>query len=134
MQLYTKILIGLALGVAAGLATKLPGLAGLAPVFQRLEPVGTVFIRLITMIVIPLVVASLLLGVAALGDLRRLGRLGGKTMAYYLVTTALAVTLGLVVSNVVRPGARIAPETRDRLSAQFQAEAAELLGTKEKAN
>lgn len=133
MPLYTKILIGLATGVAAGLATKLPGLDWLTPVFQRLEPVGTVFIRLITMIVIPLVVASLMLGIAALGDLRHLGRLGGKTMAYYLVTTALAVTLGLVISNVARPGARIAPETRDRLAAQFQTEAADRMAIAESA-
>ncbi len=133
MQLYTKILLGLVLGALAGLLPKLPALRWLEPVLVGLEPVGTVFIRLITMIVIPLVVASLLLGVAALGDLRRLGRLGGKTISYYLVTTALAVTVGLVVSNVVRPGARIAPETRERLAAKFEAEAASRMALVDKA-
>jgi proton glutamate symport protein len=61
-------------------------------VLQRLEPIGTVFIRLIMMIVVPLVVASLILGTASLGDIGKLGRLGGKTVAFYLCTTAVAVT------------------------------------------
>lgn len=133
MQLYTKILLGLVLGALAGLLPRLPALGWLGPVLVRLEPVGTVFIRLITMIVIPLVVASLLLGVVALGDLRKLGRLGAKTLGYYLTTTALAVVMGLLISNVVRPGARIAPETREHLAAQFQAEAAGRVALMEKA-
>ena len=123
MQLYTKILLGLGLGILAGLAAKVGGMGWLAAALTFIEPVGTLFIRLITMIVIPLVVASLLVGTASLGDIGKLGRLGGKTIGYYLATTALAVTMGLVVANLVRPGARIDPATRDRLSAQLQDEA-----------
>ena len=63
--------------------------------------------------------ASLLLGTASLGDLRKLGRIGGKTVTYYLATTAIAVTIGIILSNVVRPGARIDPTTRDSLAAAF---------------
>jgi Na+/H+-dicarboxylate symporter len=122
MQLSTRILIGLVAGAATGLVAKLAGLAWLEQALAFTEPLGTAFIRLITMIVIPLVVASLLVGTASLGDLRKLGRLGGKTMGYYLFTTAVAVTIGIAVSNVVRPGGRIDPATRDRLAAQAQLE------------
>lgn len=126
MQLHTKILIGLVLGVAVGLIANLLALEWLQALLAGLEPVGTGFIRLITMVVIPLVVASLLVGTASLGDLRKLGRIGGKTVGYYMMTTAVAVTLGLVVSNVIRPGSRIDPATRDQLAqgSTEQAEAA----------
>ena len=131
MQLYTKILLGLACGILAGLAAKLRGIGWLADALIFIEPVGTLFIRLITMIVIPLVVASLLAGTASLADIRKLGRLGGKTIAYYLCTTALAVTMGLVVSGLIEPGARIDPATRDRLAGQLEGDAAARLATAE---
>jgi proton glutamate symport protein len=124
VQLYTKILIGLIAGVATGMAANLFGLDWLQQGLQRLEPIGTVFIRLIMMIVIPLIVASLILGTASLGDIRKLGRLGGKTVAFYLCTTAAAVAMGLLVSNVVRPGSRIDPTTRDEIAAVFEGDAA----------
>jgi Na+/H+-dicarboxylate symporter len=123
MQLPTKILVGLVGGVLAGAAVQLSGFAdhavwtGYAVPF--LDFVGRAFIRLIMMIVIPLVVASLLTGVASLGDVARLGRIGGKTLGYYMMTTAIAVTIGLSLALLVKPGSRIAPETRDSLSAQF---------------
>jgi proton glutamate symport protein len=124
MQLYTKILIGLVLGILAGLLANILELAWLQALLAGLEPIGRAFIRLITMIVIPLVVSSLMVGTASLGDIRKLGRLGGKTVAFYMTTTAVAVTIGLAVSNLVRPGARIDPATRDRLAESFAGEAA----------
>jgi len=124
MQLYTKIFIGLVVGVAVGLIANLAGLVWLQQGLVALRPVGTAFIKLITMLVVPLVVASLLVGTASLGDIRKLGRIGGKTVAYYLVTTAIAVTIGLILSNIIRPGSRIDPATRDSLAAQFSSEAA----------
>jgi len=133
MALYNKILIGLVLGVVAGLVANIADLAWLQAILEAVEPVGTIFIRLITMIVIPLVVASLLIGTASLGDIRKLGRIGGKTIAFYLSTTAIAVTIGLVLSQLVRPGSRIDPLTRDSLAATFAEEAAgrvELAATK----
>ncbi|HEX7117612.1 MAG TPA: dicarboxylate/amino acid:cation symporter [Longimicrobiales bacterium] len=123
MQLYTKILIGLGLGIAFGLVANVFEIEWLRTTLVAVEPVGTAFIKLITMIVIPLVVASLLIGTASLGDIRKLGRLGGKTVGLYMGTTALAVTLGLVLSNVVRPGSRIDAATRDELAAAFAGEA-----------
>jgi proton glutamate symport protein len=123
MQLHNKILIGLALGVAFGLGANLLEIGWLTSTLVALEPIGTAFIRLITMVVVPLVAASLLIGTASLGDLRKLGRIGGKTVVYYLATTAIAVTIGLMLSNVVLPGSRIDPTTRDDLSAAFAGEA-----------
>ena len=123
MQLYTKILIGLIAGGTIGAVANAANLTELVQVLIALEPVGTGFIRLITMIVIPLVVASLLVGTASLGDISKLGRIGGKTLGYYMFTTAIAVTIGLGISNLIKPGSDIDPATRDQLAERFQTEA-----------
>jgi Na+/H+-dicarboxylate symporter len=123
MQLYTKILFGLIAGAAVGAFANLAGVEWLQNLLGGLEPLGTAFINLITMIVIPLVVASLLVGTASLGDLRKLGRIGGKTLAYYMLTTAIAVTIGLVLANVIQPGAGVAESTRDELAARYGGDA-----------
>jgi len=82
LQLHTKILLGFVLGILAGL---LAGQFGLAAFFNSyVKPLGTAFIRLISMVVVPLVFASLLVGTGTLSDVRRLGRIGLKTFAYYL--------------------------------------------------
>jgi Na+/H+-dicarboxylate symporter len=88
-----------------------------------ISPVGDLFMRLITMVIVPLVFASLLVGVAGLGDVRKLGRLGGKTLALYLTTTAFAVSIGLMVAHIVRPGDRIDPDEQAALVAQFELDA-----------
>ncbi|NNM31475.1 MAG: dicarboxylate/amino acid:cation symporter [Gemmatimonadetes bacterium] len=125
MQLYTKILIALIAGVVVGVVANAAGIEPLQDFLVAIGPFGTAWIRLITMIVIPLVVASLLVGTASLGDLRKVGRIGGKTLVYYMATTAVAVSIGLLVSNVVRPGSGVDPSTRDALAGQFEGEAAE---------
>lgn len=129
MQLYTKIFLGLVLGVAVGALVNVTGLATmpfwLETVLPPLNFIGNAFIRAITMIVIPLVVGSLLLGVASLGDIRKLGRIGGKTVAYYLVTTAIAIVIGLALALAVKPGSRISAASRDALAQDFSAEASE---------
>ena len=107
VQIYTKILIGLLLGIAAGIV--------FGPQAAIISPLGTAFIRLITLIVVPLVFASLLVGTASLGDMRKLGRMGIKTIAYYLTTTALAITIGLVLANIIRPGSRLPDEVKTSL-------------------
>jgi Na+/H+-dicarboxylate symporter len=124
MQLYTKILIGLIAGAVAGAIANLGGIEPLQVLFGELEVLGTAFINLITMIVIPLVVASLMVGTASLGDLRKLGRIGGKTLGYYMATTAIAVTIGLVLANVLQPGAGVSEATRDELAARYGGDAA----------
>ena len=86
-------------------------------------PVGRLFLRLIKMVIVPLVFASLLCGVASLGDIRKLGRLGAKTLGYFLLTTCLAISIGLALANVVNPGGYITGKDRQRLEQQFQADA-----------
>jgi DAACS family dicarboxylate/amino acid:cation (Na+ or H+) symporter len=119
MKLHTKILIGLLVGAVLGVAANL-SLGGEAPTVVWLNkyvagPVGQIFLRMLFMIVVPLVFASIALGVAGLGDLRRVGRVGGKAIAYFLATTAIAATLGLIGVNIVRPGARLDAGVRERL-------------------
>ena len=124
MQLYTKIAIALILGVVAGLAANILGLGWLTSALMAIEPAGSAWIRLITMVVVPLVVASLIVGTASLGDVTKLGRIGGKTIAYYLATTAIAVSIGLLLSNLVSPGSHMDPAVLDSLRATYLAEGA----------
>ena len=84
-----------------------------------LRPIGQLFLRLIRMVIVPLVFASLLVGVASLGDVRKLGRLGGKTLGLYLATTAIAVTIGLICANVIQPGNFMSEADRVSLLSQF---------------
>jgi Na+/H+-dicarboxylate symporter len=108
----------------AGLAANLLGLDPLKNVLVFIEPVGTAWIRLITMVVVPLVFASLVVGTASLGDITKLGRIGGKTVLYYLATTAVAVTIGLVLSNLIQPGSRIDAAALEGLRSTYMAEGA----------
>jgi Na+/H+-dicarboxylate symporter len=124
MKLHTKILIALIAGTLAGIMANFLDIGPLRQFLIAIQPLGDAWIRLITMIVVPLVVASLLVGTASLGDLRKVGRIGGKTILYYMTTTAIAVTIGLGISNLVRPGSSIEDSTRDTLAAQFEGEAA----------
>jgi DAACS family dicarboxylate/amino acid:cation (Na+ or H+) symporter len=117
MTLYARILTGVVVGAAVGaLARYVPGLAA---VVAGLEPVGTIFIRLITMVVVPLVVASLFTGVASLGDVRRLGRIGGRTLLYFLVTTVAAALIGITVALLAGLGTGLDPAVRDAIAGRF---------------
>jgi Na+/H+-dicarboxylate symporter len=112
MKLHWKILIGMAVGVFVGLLVNesfiMGGAFGTAVgrLFKPfLGPIGTIFITLLKMLIVPLVVASMVVGVAKVGDIRRLGGLGGRTFVFYILTTWASVLIGLVVVNLVRPGA-----------------------------
>lgn len=96
LSLSTKIILGIVLGFFVGL------IFGDAIMF--LQPIGDLFIKLLKMIIVPLIIASVIMGVAEIGDIRKLGRLGGKTVLYYVSTTGLAVVLGIIMVNVMRPG------------------------------
>jgi Na+/H+-dicarboxylate symporter len=124
MQLYTKITIALILGVVAGLVANALSIDPLTTVLMAIEPVGTAWIRLITMVVVPLVFASLVVGTASLGDITKLGRIGSKTIVYYIATTAIAVSIGLLLSNIIRPGAGMSPEALEGLRSSYMAEGA----------
>ena len=113
LQLYTKVLIGLLAGVLFGLLASQWGFSDF--VFDYIKPIGSAFIKLISMVVIPLVFASLLVGTSGLNDIRKLGRIGAKTMAYYLCTTVIAICIGLLLANTLRPGAGLSEKTRTEL-------------------
>lgn len=85
-----------------------------------LEPIGALFMRLLKMVIVPLVFSSLLVGVASLGDVRKLGRLGSRTIGLYIGTTAVAVGLGLLCANLITPGSFMDPEAKAKLLSEFQ--------------
>ena len=127
MPLHTRILLGLIVGVVAGIATNY-SLGGDHPrvtwiVTNITEPVGQLFLRLLLMTVIPLVFSSLVVGVAGIGDVRKLGRVGLKTLVYTIVISAISVVIGLTLANVVRPGERIDPVTAQALEARYGSDA-----------
>jgi proton glutamate symport protein len=124
MQLYTKIAIALILGALAGVVANIFDVEWLVTALVAIEPAGTAWIRLITMVVIPLVVASLVVGTATLGDITKLGRIGGKTIVFYLSTTAIAVTIGLVLSNLISPGSHMDPAALESLRSTYMTEGA----------
>lgn len=101
MKLTTRIFIGLILGIFAGfLLQSAPEIAS-----TYIKPFGTLFINMIKMIIVPLVFSSLIVGAASIGDVKSLGRIGGKTVLYYLLTTAFAVSIGLILGKFMNPGA-----------------------------
>jgi Na+/H+-dicarboxylate symporter len=100
MQLTTKIFTGLILGIIVGIL--LQAKPEIAKVY--ISPFGTLFLNMIKMIIVPLVFSSLVVGAASIGDPKSLGRIGGKTLAYYMVTTAIAVIIGLVLATIFKPG------------------------------
>ncbi len=85
--------------------------------------IGDIFIRLLSMLAIPLVFASLTVGAASLGDIKKFARIGGKTISYYLITTAVAITIGLVLANIVKPGERMSSETKNRMISAYTEDA-----------
>src|SRR5262245_38966227 len=117
MRMLAGLLVGTALGVAAHI-----GLGG-TPVLDAIvrygtEPIGKIFLRLLYMLVIPLIISALALGVAGLGDVSTLGRIGIKTLAYTVIVSGIAVLLGVGLVNLVRPGSGLAPELKSQLLAQ----------------
>ncbi|WP_281365871.1 cation:dicarboxylate symporter family transporter [Paenibacillus alginolyticus] len=97
-----QILFGLLLGIIVGAI-----FYGNPTIESYLKPAGDIFIRLIKMIVVPIVVSSLIVGVAGVGDIKKLGRLGGKTLLYFEIVTTIAIIFGLVIANVFHPGAGV---------------------------
>ncbi|ASB90963.1 dicarboxylate/amino acid:cation symporter [Bacillus sonorensis] len=122
MKLATKIIIGLILGAVVGIVLNVTS----PDLFSKLNtflfgPLGTIFLNLIKMLVVPIVFFSLTLGVAGLGDPKKLGRIGAKTIAYFLSTTAVAIIIGLILALVIKPGEI---GSYDTSSAEYSAEKA----------
>lgn len=110
LALHWKILIGLALGIIWALLSASLGWSQFT--LDYIGPLGTIFINLLKLIAVPLVLFSIISGVAGLGDPSSLGRLGAKTLALYLGTTLLAITVGLLMVNTAAPGKRVDDQTR----------------------
>jgi DAACS family dicarboxylate/amino acid:cation (Na+ or H+) symporter len=135
MSRHSKIFIGLITGAAAGVASNFlfPD-AEILKIVQTYvsDPLGKIFLNLLIMMVIPLVFASLALGVAQIGDLKKLGRIGFKTISYFFLVTAIAVTLGLILVNTIRPGDYLQGETKTQLLSSYSEQASQIKEISEK--
>ncbi len=120
-KLHWQIILGLILGLIYGIVAAANGWGAFTE--DWIEPFGKIFINLLKLIAIPLVLASLITGVASLSDLRKLSRIGGKTIAIYLATTAVAVIIGLLVVNLLNPGESVPDSMKTELQESYAEDA-----------
>ena len=123
LALHWWILIAMGVGILYGVVAA--QFEYTEHVHDYIKPVGSIFLNLLKMIAVPLVLFSLVAGVASLNDTAKVGRIGGKTMLLYVGTTALAITIGLVAVNLLAPGSNIPQATADKLMARFADNATE---------
>ena len=114
LALHWKILIGMALGVLVGIGLSF---FSFGPEFIKdyIKPFGSLFINLLKLIAVPLILASLIKGISDLKDISKLSQMGGRTIVTYLITTLTAVSIGLLLVNIIQPGKSISVETRQEL-------------------
>lgn len=118
LPLHIKIVIGLALGVIWAFISSALGWNEFT--INWIDPFGTIFIRLLKFIAVPLVLFSIISGVSGLSDVSKLGRLGGKTLGAYMVTTVAAVGIGLLLVNLVKPGDFVEKDQRVKNRIAFE--------------
>ena len=123
MQLHWKIIIGLILGTIYGIASAINGWSNFTQ--DYIARFGTIFLNLLKLIAVPLVVSSLITGVASLSDTRKLSRIGMKTILLYIGTTAVAVSIGLILVNLLEPGSAIPDTFQETLNNEYSAKAKE---------
>ena len=121
IPLYWKIIIGLILGILFGILAASQGWGQFTS--EWIAPFGKIFISLLKLIAVPLVLSSLITGVASLSDLQKLSRIGGKTIMIYIGTTAVAATIGLVAVNTLQPGDKLPNEMKIKLQESYQSTA-----------
>ncbi|MFQ5983747.1 MAG: dicarboxylate/amino acid:cation symporter [Woeseiaceae bacterium] len=117
IALHWQIIIGLVLGVLFGIVAATNQWGEFTQ--DWIAPFGTIFVNLLKLIAVPLVMASLVTGVASLSDLTKLSRMGGKTIAIYLMTTVVAISIGLILVNTLRPGESIPDDVAANLQATY---------------
>ncbi len=117
-KLHWQIIIGLILGLVYGVVAASAGWGEFTS--DWVAPFGTVFLNLLQLIAVPLIISSLIVGVASLGDLEQLSRIGGKTIGIYVLTTTIALVIGLVLVNTLEPGATVPAEVRSTLEQTYQ--------------
>ncbi len=120
LKLHWQILIGMGLGLIYGIVGAIFGWGAFTS--DWIAPWGKIFINLLKLIAIPLVLGSLVAGVASLSDLKKLSRIGGKTIAIYISTTIVSVTIGLLVVNLFQPGDSVPREMRVKLQETYQSD------------
>lgn len=128
-KMWAQIVLGLVLGILYGVVSAFSGWNDFTN--DWIAPFGTVFVNGLQLIAVPLVLASLIVGVASLSDLRKVSRIGGKTIGIYVATTAVAVTIGLTYANLLKPGERVPESMREEMSEQYQDAAAGRQGAAE---
>ena len=116
-ELHWQIIIGLVLGLLFGLLASIMGWGEFTS--NYIKPFGTIFINLLKLIAVPLVLASLVVGVTSLNDMAKLSRMGLKTILIYMVTTVFAITIGLTIVNVMEPGNTLPVETQQELMSSY---------------
>ena len=121
-QLHWQIVIGLVLGLLYGVVAAIAGWEDFTA--DWVAPFGTIFLNLLKLIAVPLIIASLITGVASLSDLKKLSRIGGKTIAIYLGTTVIALIIGLTVVNIMKPGRAVPEDMRIRLQESYEGDVA----------
>lgn len=129
-KLHWQILLGLVSGLIWGLISSQTGLNDFTT--DYIKPVGTVFVTLLKLIAVPLVLASLIAGVAKLNDIQKLSRMGGRTIGIYMITTVFAITIGLVVVNVLKPWEALPEATKETLMSSYSGNVAARTQTAEK--
>jgi len=130
LALHWQILIGMLAGVLFGMAAVWLDFNQF--VVDWVKPFGTIFINLLKLIAIPLIVASLIKGISDLKDISKLSAMGGRTIGIYLMTTVVAITLGLLIVNIVRPGHLVNEDTRTEMMDKFGGDAAGKIAAAEK--
>lgn len=123
LALHWRIIIGMILGLLFGILMDNLGQKGI--VVDWVKPFGTVFINMLKMIAVPLIVVSLIVGLADLKDISKISKLGGRTVFFYLCTTVIAVSLGLILANVIKPGKYVNEESRQSLLENFSNDASQ---------
>ncbi|MEM8526613.1 MAG: dicarboxylate/amino acid:cation symporter [Bacteroidota bacterium] len=123
LALHWQILIGMALGVIFGAIANTMGWKEF--VMDWIKPFGDIFIRLLKMIAIPIIIASLVKGVSDLKDISKFSKIGGRTIIIYITTTVIAITIGLTLVNIIQPGDGISEETLKSLMADVDMSTAE---------
>ncbi|EKD51507.1 MAG: hypothetical protein ACD_62C00243G0002 [uncultured bacterium] len=118
---HHKVFLGMIVGVLAGLAMQYSGLSDqtIATLVRLVKPVGDIFLRLIFMMVIPLILSALALGIAELGDLRRIGRVGLRTLAYTVLVSTLSVLIGVAIISIYNPGKSLSAGDRAMLMEKY---------------
>ncbi|MBS0011405.1 MAG: dicarboxylate/amino acid:cation symporter [Bacteroidales bacterium] len=118
MPLWAKIIIGMVLGLVWGMIAARTGLNEFT--LDWIKPWGTIFLKLLKLIAVPLIFVSLVKGISSLTDISKLSRIGVKTIAYYMVSTLIATTFGLFLVNMVKPGDTFPEEKRAEYMAKWQ--------------